>query len=421
MTAASGQACGSAPANAAGGPLHDVRVLDLSRILAAPFTGQILADLGAEVIKVEKPGVGDEGRLMGPPFQPRPDGSRGDSALYLSANRGKRSITVNIASAEGQALIRKLALQSDVLIENYKVGDLARYGLDHAALCAINPALIYCSITGFGQTGPARHRPGYDAIFQGMSGVMSVTGPADGQPGAGPVKIGPSLADINAGLFAAVAICAALRERERTGLGRHVDIALLDSMLAATTHYAQSYLTSGEPPIRRGNEGNGGMPSGMYTAGDGKPFMITAGNDKQFAKLCEALGIPALATDPRFAQNAGRAENRGPLRALLEAQFQTRSRPEWLAILDACDVPVGPVNDYAEAFAEPQVAERAMQFALPHPHNPAMPMVGSPIKFGRDPASMRPPPLVGQHSAEILHELGLTDKEIARLQASGVV
>lgn len=403
------------------GPLHDIRVLDLSRVLAAPFTAQILADLGASVIKVERPGSGDEGRLMGPPFQMRPDGKPGDSALYLSANRGKRSVTINIATPEGQELIRELVTRSDVLIENYKFGDLARYGLDYESLAKVNPGLVYCSVTGFGQNGPYKHRPGYDAIFQGMSGVMSVTGPADGEPGAGPVKIGPSVADTSAGLFAAVGICAALREREQTGRGRHVDVALLDSMLANTGQYAQSYLTSGVPPIRRGTEGNGGMPSRMFTAGDGKNFMLTAGNDSQFGKLCRAIGLDHLIEDPRFVRNADRVMNRKELGALLEERFAQENRDHWLNLLDRSGVPAGPVNDYREVFEEQQVQERAMQFELAHPHNPHMQLVGSPLKFGRKPQDMLPPPLVGEHTDAILTELGLDDERIARLRAAQII
>ena len=405
-------------------PLAGIRILDLTRVLAGPWAAQLLADLGADVIKVERPGRGDDSRSYGPPYLEDAAGKQtAENAFFLSANRGKRSITLNLAKPEAQEVARTLARRSDVVMENYKVGDLKRYGLDYPSLAALHPGLIYCSITGFGQSGPYSHRPGYDAVFQGMGGLMSVTGPEDGEPGAGPVKVGPSVVDILAGLFAANGITAALyRRTQNGGRGQHVDVALLDSVVAAMSHYAQIYLVSGVAPPRRGTAGNGGIPSQMFTCSDGA-IMLTAGNDMQFRRLCHVLKRPELADDPRYASNNGRVENRRALTALLGELFGADSVENWLVALEAAEVPAGPINNLQAVFADRQVQERGMLMALPHALSPGLKLVGCPIKLSGGPTgATRPPPMIGEHTMDILAgELGLDAGAIDRLRSAGAI
>lgn len=403
-------------------PLAGVRILDLTRVLAGPWSAQFLADLGADVIKVERPGGGDDSRTFGPPYLVGRDGEQtAENAFFLSANRGKRSITLNLANKDAQKIVRSLARNSDVVMENYKVGTLGKYGLDYASLSADHPGLIYCSITGFGQSGPYSHRPGYDAVFQGMGGLMSVTGPEDGAPGAGPVKVGPSIVDIVAGLFASNGITAALFQRTRNGgRGQHVDIALLDSVVAAMSHYAQIYLVSGVAPPRRGTAGNGGIPSQMFNCSDGA-IMLTAGNDAQFARLCGVLERPDLVADPRFATNNARVANRREITTMLDTLFRANTVDHWLARLEAADVPSGPINDLRGVFDDPQVRQRGMRMSLPHPLSPDLRVVGCPVKLsGSSTGATRPPPLIGEHTEEILREeLGLDAASIAALRENG--
>jgi crotonobetainyl-CoA:carnitine CoA-transferase CaiB-like acyl-CoA transferase len=406
----------SAPGDAVARPLAGIRVLDLSRVLAGPWAAQMLADLGAEVIKIERPGVGDDARTYGDPYLKDATGAATrDNAFFLSANRGKQSVEADLATPQGRDVVRALALRSDVLVENFRVGALAKFGLDYASLAPDCPRLIYCSVTGFGQTGPYRARPGYDAIFQGMGGLMSVTGPKDGEPGAGPVKVGPSIVDILCGLFASNAMLAALHERARSGRGQHVDVALLDSVVAAMSHYAQIYLVSGEVPPRRGTEGNGGFPSQMLPCADGN-IMLTAGNDRQFALLCAALGLPELAEDSRFSTNNQRVLNRAKLTPLLEARFRTQGVAHWLAVLDAAGVPAGPINDLAQVFDNEQVRARGMAVQLEHPAAGHISVVGNPIRYSRTPlqGGLSAPPMLGQHTQSVLREvLGYDTARIA--------
>ncbi len=405
-------------------PLTGLRVLDMSRILAGPWTGQMLADLGAEVIKIERPGVGDEGRTFGPVFLKDRDGrDTRESCMYLSANRNKKSITVDLAKPEGQRVVRELAAQSDVVLENYRVGTLAKYGLDYASLSALNPKLVYCSITGFGQTGPYRDRPGYDAIFQAIGGLMSVTGEADDKPGGGPMKVGPSIIDVVTALFASVAVVSALYNRDANGgRGQHIDMALLDSGIAVLTHAAMHYLVSGEAPRRRGTEGNGGMPTGMYRCADGQ-IMISVGNNEQFARLCAALHLPPLEQDPRFDSNAGRVANRFDLVAILEAAFAQWPIADIVAALDIAGVPAGPVNTLPQVFADPQVQARGMQIEVEHPLSGLLKLVANPIRFSETKLDTYvAPPLLGQHTEEVLAGLlGMSAADIGRLRDARVV
>ena len=405
-------------------PFSRIRVLDMSRILAGPWTGQMLADLGAEVIKVERPGLGDEGRTFGPVFlKDRAGNDTRESCMYLSANRNKRSITVDLSKAEGQGLVRALAEKSDVLIENYRVGTLARYGLDYTAMSAVNPKLIYCSITGFGQTGPYRDRPGYDAIFQAMGGLMSVTGDADDKPGGGPMKVGPSIVDVVTALFSSVAIVSALYHRDANGgRGQHLDMALLDSSIAVLTHAAMHYLVSGEPPRRRGTEGNGGMPTRMFSCSDGR-IMISVGNNDQFSRLCDALGLPPLHEDPRFNSNAMRVQNRAALVPILEEAFARCKQADIVAALDVAAVPAGAVNDLPQVFADPQVVARGMRIEVPHPLSGLLSLVANPIRFSDTKLDRYDaPPLHGQHTEEVLSGLlGMAGEDIARLRSAGVI
>ena len=405
------------------GPLSHVRVLDLSRVLAGPWAGQNLADLGAEVIKVERPKVGDDSRAFGPPWVKGKDGQpTRDSAYFTSANRGKKSITVNVATPKGQALIRALAGACDVLIENYKFGDLASYGLGYDDLKAANPRLVYCSVTGFGQTGPYRERPGYDFMIQGMGGMMSVTGEPDGAPGGGPQRAGVPIADIITGMYASIAICAALANRAETGKGQHLDLALLDSQIALLAYQNTNYFSTGKPPGRIGNLHPNIVPYQPFRSSDGE-VIVACGNDNLFRKFCDVAGCPELAGDPRFATNGKRVENRAEITRLIQEIFGRKSTAEWLALLEEAGVPNGPINNIAQVFQEPQVQARAVKIELDHPVAGKLPLVASPMRFSGTPLEYRlPPPLLGEHTEEVLKTLlGKSDAEIAALRAEGIV
>ncbi|MFH0180715.1 CaiB/BaiF CoA transferase family protein [Streptomyces cacaoi] len=398
--------------------LAGIRVLDLSRVLAAPLATQMLADLGAEVIKVERPGTGDDSRTYGPPFAHGPGGERTDTAaFYLSCNRNKRSVTVNHATAEGQELIRALAARSDVLVENFRAGTLAKYGLDHESLRAVDPRLVYLSVTGFGQTGPYASRPGYDGIFQAMSGMMS----ASGHPEE-PMKVGVSMVDILTGLYASTAVLAALRHRDATGEGQFIDLSLLDCGLASLSHFAMNYLVSGEVPRRRGNGGYGGIPSQAFRCKD-EPLFLVAGNDKQFAGFCAAADRTDLLQDARFATTSARIAHREEILPVLESILRTRTRDEWLAVLDEHGVPAGPFNEMPEVFADPQIRHRGMLVEVEDPVSGRLPLLANPIRFTATPVEgYTAPPTLGEHTAEVLAELaGVTDHQLTGLRARGVV
>lgn len=405
-------------------PLAGVRVLDLTRVLAGPFATQTLADLGADVIKVERPGTGDDARVFGEPYLRDAEGRRTrENAFYMSANRNKRSIAVNIADPRGADLIRKLAEKADVVMENYKVGDLARYGLDYDSLKAINPRIIYCSVTGYGQTGPYAKKPGYDAVFQGQCGLMSVTGLPDHKPGGGPMKVGPSIVDVITGLNVSNAVLAALYHRDaQGGVGQFIDIALLDCGVAALSHYAQIYLTNGEVPIRRGTQGNGGMPSTLFPCSDGA-IMLTAGNDIQYVRLCEAVGRPDLATHELFYTNVERVKNRDALTEVFDAIFRQDTVANWLETLDTFGIPSGPINDIGQVFDDPQIRHRGMAVHTPHSLAPDLRVMRSPLHFSETPITeYTAPPLLGQHTNEVLAaELGLGTEELEALRAAGIV
>lgn len=393
------------------GALSHLKVLDLSRVLAGPWASQMLADLGAEVIKVERPEGGDDTRAWGPPFMPGADGEpSGESAYFLCTNRGKQSLCVDLKSPDGQATLRALARDCDVVLENFKVGDAARYGLDYASLAALNPRLVYCSITGFGQTGPLRDRPGYDFLVQAMGGLMSVTGQPDGSPGAEPMKVGVALTDIMTGLYAAVGILAALAERERSGQGQHVDLALLDVTAATLANQATNFLVGGVTPGRLGNAHPNIVPYQSFVARDGH-LIVAVGNDTQFRRFVAALECPQLADDDRFASNQLRVRHREQLIPLLQARMLLRDKADWLQRLAAAGVPAGPINSVAEVFAEPQIQAREMRVNVPHPLNPALELVGNPIKLSRTPVRYEAaPPLLGQHTQSILAALAAAEQ-----------
>ncbi|PAU88249.1 CoA transferase [Pseudomonas sp. WN033] len=385
------------------GALSGLKVLDLSRVLAGPWAGQMLADLGADVVKVERPGSGDDTRAWGPPYLKGADGrDTSEAAYFLCANRNKRSIAIDFTQPEGQQQVRELAARADVLIENFKVGGLAAYGLDYASLQALNPRLIYCSVTGFGQDGPYAKRAGYDFMIQGLGGLMSVTGRADGEQGAGPVKVGVALTDVLTGLYASNAILAALAERERSGLGQHIDLALLDVQVACLANQALNYLTTGQPPRRLGNAHPNIVPYQDFPTADGD-FILTVGNDGQFRKFCEVAGHPEWAEDPRFVSNAARVAHRAELIPLIRQVTVFRTTAEWVALLEQAGVPCGPINDLAAVFADPQVQARQLKVTLEHPLAGQVDLVANPIRLSRTPAEYRAaPPLLGQHTREVL-------------------
>ena len=389
------------------GPLSHIKVLDLSRVLAGPWAGQNLADLGAEVIKVERPGKGDDSRAFGPPYLKDSAGKEtSEAAYFLAANRGKKSVTVDLADPKGQEIVRALAASCDVLIENYKVGDLERYGLGFEAIKAVNPSIVYASVTGFGQTGPAAERPGYDFMVQGMSGLMSVTGVPDGQPGGGPLRFGIPIVDIMTGMYATIGICAALAHRERSGLGQHIDVALLDTAMALTSILGMSYLTTGEVPERIGNAHPSIVPYQVFKTADGY-IILACGNDNLYKKFCAAAGCSEWAEDSRFLKNSDRVKNRAELEPLLAKVFAARSTKSWSEVLEAAGVANGPINDIAQAFEEEQAKARGTLMHLPHPLAGVAPIIASPMKFSGTPIEYRgSAPLLGQHSAEILASIG---------------
>ena len=411
--------------------LQGIRVLDLSRVLAGPWCTQTLADLGADVIKIERPGSGDDTRSWGPPFLRDHAGQEtAEAAYYLGTNRNKRSITCDIARPEGQDLVRDLARHCHVFIENFKVGDMARYGLDFESLKAIQPSLVYCSITGFGQTGPYRDRAGYDYAIQGMGGLMSITGERD-DLGGGPQKVGVAVADLFTGLYATVSILAALRHAERTGEGQLVDMALLDTQVAMLANLGANYLVSGKVPGRAGNAHQNIVPYQVFEvappadapSGSRDHLILAVGNDGQFAKFCDVARRPDLAQDPRFARNADRVRHRAVLVPMLEAILRSRTKADWLAALEAAKVPCGAINNLAEVFQDPQVQARGMVTDWNHPLHAGLKLVSSPIKLGATPVCTdRPPPLLGQHTDEVLGGLlGYPSERVAQLRAAGVI
>ncbi|OVZ59421.1 CoA transferase [Pigmentiphaga sp. NML080357] len=403
-------------------PLANVRVLDLSRILAGPWATQTLADLGAQVIKVEKPGSGDDTRHMGPPFLTDPrDGSVGDAAYFMCCNRGKQSLTLDFTTADGQAVIRRLVAGADVLVENYKVGGLKKYGLDYDSLKGVNPGLVYCSVTGFGQSGPYKDRAGYDYLIQGMGGLMSVTGEQDGRPGGGPQRAGVAVADMLAGMYATVAILAALRHRDQGGGGQHIDISLLDCQVGTLANQGLNYLTTGVAPSRMGTGHPNIAPYQVYPASDGH-IIIAVGNDTQFRRLCDAIGRPEYADDARFSTIRARVQNRDSLNAWLEAATIRRTVGEWVALLESAQVPCGPINTIDRVFADPHVMARAMRVDLPHPVYGSVPSIRNPIRFSGTPLHHdAAPPALGQHTEAVLRVAGFHDGEIERLRERGVI
>ncbi|NQD93478.1 CoA transferase [Pseudomonas sp. CrR25] len=405
------------------GALSHIRVLDLSRVLAGPWAGQILADLGAEVIKVERPGTGDDTRHWGPPYVKDAEGNDSREAAYFqSANRNKQSVTLDFTQAEGQRLIRELVPKCDVLLENFKVGGLAAYGLDYDSLKALNPRLIYCSITGFGQNGPYAKRAGYDFMIQGLGGLMSLTGRPEGEEGAGPMKVGVALTDILTGLYATVGVLAALNQREQSGRGQHIDVALLDVQVACLANQAMNYLNTGVAPKRLGNAHPNIVPYQDFPSADGD-FIIAVGNDGQFRKLCEVACLPALAVDPRFSSNQARVAHRAELIPLLRQATVFKTTAEWIAQLEQAGVPCGPINDLAQVFADPQVKARGLRIELPNGLGSTTSLVASPLRLSATPVEYRnAPPLLGEHTEQVLtRHLGLSPAQIAALHQAGVL
>jgi len=405
------------------GPLSHIRVLDLSRVLAGPWCGQNLADLGAEVIKVERPKTGDDSRAFGPPWLKDKDGKdTKESAYFACANRGKKSVTVDLSKPEGQNIVRELARNADVLVENYKVGDLARYGLGYDDLKKLNPRIVYASVTGFGQTGPYRERPGYDFMIQGMGGVMSITGERDDLPGGGAQRVGIPIADIMTGMYATIAICAALAHREKSGVGQQLDLALLDTQVGILANQGMNYLATGVAPGRIGNAHPNIVPYQPFRTKDGD-VILACGNDNLFNKFCEVAGCPELVKDPRFATNSKRVENREAITALLAAIFAKRTTKDWCDALEVAGVPNGPINNLKQVFEEPQVVARGMKIELDHALAGKVPLIASPMKFsGTQLEFKNPPPVLGQHTEEVLGKLLKLDAAaIAKLRADGIV
>jgi len=404
------------------GPLAGVRVLDLSRILAGPWATQLLADMGADVVKVERPGLGDDTRRWGPPFTTKADGTPGDAAYYLAANRNKASVCIDFTQDAGADLVRRLAAESDVVVENFKTGGLAKYGLDYASLAAVRPSLVYCSITGFGQTGPYAKRAGYDYLIQAMGGLMSITGHADGAPGGGPLRVGVAVADLFTGLYASNAILAALLHARATGEGQHIDMALLDCQAAVLANQAQNYFVSGEAPARIGNQHPNIAPYQVFATEDGH-MVLAVGNDKQFAAFCELAGAPDLAEAAEFATNAARVANRDALILRLEPILATRATAAWIEALEGAGVPCGPINTLAQVYADPQIEAREMVQTLAREAGGEVRTVGAPIKFSKTPVSARraPPPLGADTEAVLRERLGLAESEIAALAEGGAV
>lgn len=403
------------------GALNGIRVLDLSRVLAGPWCGQILADLGAEVIKVERPKLGDDTRSWGPPWMKDNSGQdTQEAAYYQSTNRNKLSVAIDIASPEGQELIKALIQDSDVVIENYKAGSLKKYGLDYAALSAINPGLVYCSITGFGQNGPRAEEPGYDFIIQGMGGLMSITGEKDDLPGGGPQKVGVAFSDLATGLYSTIAIQAALLNRHETGLGQYIDMALLDVQIATMANQGMNYLSSGNIPKRYGNAHANIVPYQVFKAAD-REFIIACGNDTQFIQLCSSIGLADLPNDPRFRRNADRIRYREEIIEILSKHFLSKSADDWVAAIHAAKVPVGVINNLEQAFQEPQVQAREMLVEMQHPQREKLTVIGSPIKLSRTPVEYKTaPPLLGQHTDTILSRI-LSPEKLQQLKLKGIV
>ncbi|AYQ38146.1 L-carnitine dehydratase/bile acid-inducible protein F [Burkholderia aenigmatica] len=405
------------------GALSHIRVLDLTRVLAGPWCAQTLADFGADVIKVERPGAGDDTRHWGPPYLKDADGAdTAEAAYYLAANRNKRSVTIDIATPEGQQIVRELAAQSDVVLENYKVGQLKKYGLDYDSLRAVKPDLVYCSVTGFGQTGPYAHRAGYDFIIQGIGGFMSITGERDGEPGGGPQKAGVAIADLATGLYSTIAVLAALAHRDRTGEGQYIDMALLDVQVALLANMNTNFLASGKPPVRWGNAHPNIVPYQTFQTRDGW-IIVAVGNDGQFRKFVEVGGQPGLADDERFATNPSRVRHRDTLVPILAEMVKARDKADWIGALEAAGVPCGPINDLDEVFDNEQVVARGMQVSLPHPCGADAKLVRNPIRMSATPPDARTaPPLLGAQTDDVLRDmLGYDDAKIASLRAKQAI
>ena len=404
------------------GALSHIRVLDLSRVLAAPWATQILGDLGAEVIKIEKPGEGDETRHFGPPFLTNPDGTRGDATYFLTANRNKKSVTVDMSKLQGRALIKRLARRAHIVVENFKTGGLAKFGLDYESLRAENPGLIYASLTGFGHDGPYKDKAGYDYVIQGMGGLMSVTGQKDGEPGAEPMKVGVAVSDLVTGLYTAIAILAAVIHQSRTGEGQSIDMALFDAQAAALANQATNYLAGGMVPGRLGNAHPNIVPYQVFATADGHLILATS-NDHQFRRFAAVAGIADIAADPRYASNAERVANRQALVDLLKPLFPKRTTAQWICDLEAANVPCGPINRVDEVFADPQAIARGLTIAMNHAAVGPLNLVASPLRLSATPPEYRnAPPLLGEHTDEILAGiLNLSSDEIATLRAGGVI
>ena len=405
-------------------PLSGIKILDLTRVLAGPLSAQMLGDLGAEVIKIERPGTGDDARAFGPPYLTDPEGkANNNNSFYLCANRNKKSVTVNIAKPEGQAIVRELAKDVDVFMENYKVGDLKRYGLDYETIKAINPRIIYCSVTGFGQTGPYAPRAGYDAILQAMGGLMSVTGHIDGEPGEGPMKVGPSIVDYMTGMNSSIGILSALYNRDANGgVGQHLDVCLFDTVIASLSHWLQIYLVNGKTPPRRGTWGNGGMPAGVFRCTDGE-LMLVVGNDGQFQRTCAVLGEPDLANDKRFVKNNDRVVHGKEIMAIFAGLFLKKPVAYWLDRLEEAGVPSGPINNFEQVFSDPHVQSRGMRVKTEHKFEPELSLIRNALTFSETPIEMyRAPPLLGEHTQEVLGgKLGYDAEKIETLKQQGII